>query len=592
MAEHKEPSVTKVVGSLLAVALLASFLAAFAAPASLGEASRVAGAPFTACDRLDYFQDQAELEAFAQPPEFPPFIWFGRPMLEGDVVSGGLFAERGQSFSTTNVQVAGVDELDIVKTDGTYVYAVAAGGVSIVRAYPPASAALVSHIDLTDPDGGGWPMGLFLDGTRLTVVTSGWSRGGGTGISVYDVADPGAPILLRSLEFSGWHTGSRMVGGIGYFILSDHVYIENTELHLPVISSGGSTRTLQASEIGYFRESPGGSGVTLVVALNVQSLAEPNVEAFMAGWASQLYVSHNAIYLLGTVYRPMETDDGWLQRTAIHRVAYRGTALEYQCTAEVPGWIESQFSVDEHADYLRVATTVWVDGWEGTTINSVFVLDDQFAFTGSLEGLAPGERIYAARFLGDRMYLVTFRQVDPFYVIDLSDPTAPRVLGYLKIPGFSEYLHPLGPDHVIGIGMAATDEGRPAGLKISLFDVSDVEHPEEVSTYVIPDAYSEALWEHKAFLLAPEKELLAFPVSQYGPEKSFQGVYVFTVTTDTGFLLRGTVEHPGVDTGQNWTYTPQITRTLYIEDVLYTLSSEYLGLNWLGDLSAIAAIQL
>jgi uncharacterized secreted protein with C-terminal beta-propeller domain len=269
------------------------------------------------------------------------------------------------------------------------------------------------------------------------------------------------------------------------------------------------------------------------------------------------------------------------------------------------------------------------------TSNNIYILDDTLQQISKIENIAPGESIYAARFLGDRAYLVTFVQVDPLFTIDLSDPYNPRILGELKIPGYSEYLHPYDETHIIGIGkevdpsIGADLVHTPGaiyytailGLKIALFDVSDIEHPVEQAKIVIGDrgTDSPALYDHKAFLFDREKQLLVIPVSLYeitqdvkdryieseGTEDlwgefTFQGAYVYHLSPENGFEYQGRITHQTSEQMQHsedyywyWgTSSTDITRTMFIGDVLYTVSDSMVKMNNLQDLSELSSISL
>jgi len=242
-------------------------------------------------------------------------------------------------------------------------------------------------------------------------------------------------------------------------------------------------------------------------------------------------------------------------------------------------------------------------------LNHVYVLDSDLKIVGKLEDLASGERIYSVRFLGDKAYMVTFRQIDPLFVIDLSNPEDPKVLGYLKIPGVSDYLHPYDENHVIGLGRDATEEGRITGMKLSLFDVSDFANPKEVSKYIIGDrgTSSDALYDHKAFLFSKDKSLLVIPVSEYTttpvtgkPEwewqgKYWQGAYVFNVNLADGITLKGKITHvndTSKETPNYYDYNAQIRRSLYMGDVLYTVSPKMIKMNALDTLNEINQVEL
>jgi uncharacterized secreted protein with C-terminal beta-propeller domain len=277
--------------------------------------------------------------------------------------------------------------------------------------------------------------------------------------------------------------------------------------------------------------------------------------------------------------------------------------------------------MDEYNTYFRIATNYY--GPE-SQISNVYVLNSGLALTGKLEGLAPNENLHSVRFMGDRCYLVTYRTTDPLFVIDLSDSTNPRVLGELKIPGYSDYLHPYDETHLIGVGKEAVevDGGARAfyqGLKLALFDVSDVTRPTQISNVTIGDrgSDSEALSDPKAFLFDKSKSLLVIPVSlalvseydkaAYGVSAYgttvWQGAYVYSITIDGGLQYRNRITHldssllgsDGLLKAPNEYWNTQdkwVTRALYVNDVLYTISASMVKLNSLADLSQIATVNL
>ena len=281
------------------------------------------------------------------------------------------------------------------------------------------------------------------------------------------------------------------------------------------------------------------------------------------------------------------------EQTRIHKISLNNGKVQYQASNSVPGRVLNQYSMDEYQNVFRIATTA---GWQGSESN-VYTLDKNLERIGSLEGLAPGEQIYSARFMGPKAYLVTFKQVDPLFVIDLSNPTTPRVLGKLKIPGFSNYLHPYDETHLIGIGRDADETGRSKGLKIGLFDVSNVEQPKEVAKYVLPQGSdSEALYEPKAILFSYERNLLVLPVTQYnwaGPimasekimsPEPFTGVYAFEITPKS-IGLKGKISH-GTDWNQN------IRRSMFIKNTLFTISESTVLASSMTDFTKIARVEL
>lgn len=291
------------------------------------------------------------------------------------------------------------------------------------------------------------------------------------------------------------------------------------------------------------------------------------------------------------------------EATIVHRISISNGKIEHKAVGEVPGRVLNQFSMDEHQGYFRIATTTGhVSGWgNGTAKNHVYVLNMDLDIVGRLEDLAPGERIYSARFMGDRVYLVTFKKVDPLFVIDLKDPENPKVRGELKIPGYSDYLHMYDENHLIGIGKDTieSDWGGFAwyqGVKIALFDVSDPDNPKEISKYIVGarGTDSSALQDHKAFLFDREKNLLVVPIGNY----QSQDAYVFHVSVENGIVQKGVITHrDNIETtvGRRTylrDYNSSIKRSLYIENVLYTVSNAAIKMNDLEDLGEIGRISL
>ncbi len=584
-------------------------------------------APQQDCGSLSHFPSSNALTAFLTPAPaastYDRGFLFGGGILTGPSTAtttgpGSGPSSDSFSYSGTNNQVAGVDEADIVKTDGERIYAAAQGHVTILAAYPPQDARVLSRI----PTAGSLE-GLFVNGDRLVVIESGlysydtYSRYrhngyygyGPTRVLVYDVSDPAAPVLARNVSVTGGYVASRMIGGHVYIVASDYVHPSGGDVVLPSVTTNGQRRALTYADVGYFRDSEGGGLVTTVLAVAIRGDDPPAFDAFLTRTVSQVYVSEGNVYIAGSEWSQGSWGSPSVEASTVHKLSISGGEVAYRCSVRVPGTILNQFSMDEHDGYLRVATTIGhVAQGGGDSRNNVYVVDEAFVPAGALEDLAPGEQIHSARFMGDRAYLVTFKKIDPLFVIDLSDPRAPRVLGYLKTPGYSDYLHPYDATHLIGVGKDAYDMGGFAwyqGLKVSLFDVSDVEHPTEVGTMVIGDrgTDSEVLRDHKAFLFIPERNLLVLPVDLYVVDPSrypgevppqtygefvWQGAYVLSVTLD-GITLTGRVTH-GMDAEPYGSGIHAIRRSLYIEDVLYTVSPATVGMNALGDLTDLGRV--
>jgi uncharacterized secreted protein with C-terminal beta-propeller domain len=680
--------------------------------------------------------ETADLKKFSSPNEIVSFIKENQITYAGIPLGYGatrtMAAAESQAFSadnskaadysTTNIQVEGVDEADIVKNDGKYIYLVSGQNITIVDAFPAADASIVSQIDVN-----GTPNEIYINGDKLVVFGSRsyYSESSGQGesgaepgsagvavtekimapdympyyyswrafVDVYDVSDRAEPVLERNIEFDGSYIDSRMIGDYVYVVMNQPLYIQDDVVTMPKIYTASAESDLFAYTDVYYFDVPDYSyQFTTIVSVNTQNdNEEPIVETYMMGYSNNIFVSLDNIYItyqkqmrndvmfdqtLDEVILPLTPADidtqitiirnsgasssekmtqigeifqeyynglssgekeafmqqmqdrmvdfqvkiqKELEKTVVHRIEVENGRIDYKSQGSVPGTILNQFSMDEYNDYFRIATTVGEvsRSGEATSLNNVYVLDMDLDVVGSLEDLAPGERIYSTRFIGDRAYLVTFKKVDPLFVIDLSDPANPSVLGKLKIPGYSDYLHPYDETHIIGIGKEATEseEGDFAwyqGVKMSLFDVSDVSDPKEVSKYVIGDrgTNSEALYDHKAFLFDKDKNLLVIPIllaeideSDYPdgvPDNAYgdfvyQGAYVFSLSIEDGFALKGRVTHAteGFLKSGYYFYSPlSVKRSLYMDDVLYTISDGMIKMNSLENLEEINSLDL
>jgi uncharacterized secreted protein with C-terminal beta-propeller domain len=488
-------------------------------------------------------------------------------------------------YSTTNVQVAGVDEADIVKTDGEHIYVIANNTVFILKAYPPEEAKVLAKITFSDNT---YPTGIFVspDGNRLAVLGSKWSSSVEaqqqcirvhvdikTFIHVYDISNKTNPTLKRDFTMSGSYFSSRMIDEYVYAVLSQPVYIIYDTVILPKIYLKDSIKEIDATNIYYSNISEDYYTFTTVAALNMLNDSEEvNTLTIMMGGTSNLYVSLNNIYI---------TFHSFDWQTTIYRIRIENRTMNWEATGTVPGHEPSQFSMDEYNGYLRITTARWVNG---TRQNDLYILDINLTIVGNLTSIAPGENLDSTRFIENRCYLTTsILRKDPFFVIDVENPREPKFLGKLDIPGFTRYLHPYDEDHLIGVGIDANSR-----VQILMFDVSNVSNPIAISNFTVPGISSNTpvLWEHKAFLFDKAKELLVIPVFVY--EYSWQGVYIFN-TTNCGLALKGNITH--IQDGiSGWNYNYQIKRTLYIKDMLYTVSDKKVKINGLEDLSLIREI--
>ncbi len=535
-------------------------------------------------------------------------------------------------YSKTNIQVVGVDEPDVVKTDGKYIYLVKGREVLIIKAYPPTDMKLVDVIKVSN----GYVKGVFVSNGKLIVIAVKYGppitrapslitktvtrtvtivevEDGvtktrtqaipvtvvqpkpippipptyNTSVYVYKVVN-GKAELVGNVTVSGYYVTARMMSDNLYLIAQMPTFIIKGFVPLPYV---GNVKVPPTSII-YFGKRPGYT-FTTILALNTDNM-KYRATVLMLGRSSRVYVSTKNIYILSTTYidpwtymykelmsyltkyMPPELAkkvnealkknlppwrllspellreiNKWFnslpesrresiisdvvkfvnkrmseiptQRTRIYRFEIDGLKVIPKAEGEVPGVVLDQFSMDEYNGYFRIATTVtkykviysvgelrW--RFKPETYNNVYVLNMNLSIVGKLEKLAIGERVYAARYLGNLMYLVTYRRVDPLFGIDLSDPKHPKVLGFLKIPGYSEYLHPyMNNKYLIGIGVADTREGR--GIKVTLFDIRDPKNIKVVSEVIVRDAYWSPLFaNHRAFLMNTKEGYIAFPI--------------------------------------------------------------------------------
>ena len=397
--------------------------------------------------------------------------------------TGTTASAESPSYSSTNVQVAGVDEPDTVKTDGTYLYTLSNNTIFILKAYPASDAAIVGRIALDENHSA---QSFFVNGDRLIVFCSGgyffplvygeavntatplirpWY--GNTmqmSILVYDLGDRTSPSLAKEVKMDGYFSDARMIGSYVYVVSTTPTYTiysnesGNETLRVPTITIDGKSQNITPSDIYYVDVPELADSMTHVLSLNLDT-SEVNEKSFMLGSSETMYVSQNTIYLATSHWpiQPLTAENSVsssdTETTILHKIAINASSIDYVAQGEVPGNILNQFAMDEYNGYFRIATTESsYNGDTYQTTNDVYILDANLKEVSSLKNIAPGESIYAVRFLGDRAYLVTFVEIDPLFALDLSDPQHPQVLGELKIPGYSTYLHPYDETHIIGIG--------------------------------------------------------------------------------------------------------------------------------------------
>ncbi|HEU5056822.1 MAG TPA: beta-propeller domain-containing protein [Kofleriaceae bacterium] len=582
------------------------------------------------------------------------------------------------NYTKTNVQERGVDEPDMVKTDGKFVYTVSGREVIIARSWPASSARVVARYELPAQV---TPQQLFLAGDRLVVLSyvyeqASASKGDriaaphhgtdyfyGTRMTVLDIADRARPRVMHEADVEGWMAQARMIG--------DDVYlVSNASMNIParILEKANARAAALAKEIGLDDHSRlekarerafrtvradlerrfGGADLTSAMPRERHRTGRGAMGAFKPLYACQDLLVPRGGSQLGTlnlvhfdIDRPADLDSiglmasGWTiyasadalyaamptygwrhfwgwgadiapessNTTHIHKFELGGEKPRYVASGSVRGHLNNQFSMSEHRGHLRVATTDQAWGWGGertATGNHLYVLatrGGRLRQVGAIEDLAKGERIYAARMMGDKGYMVTFRQTDPLFTLDLSDPQRPRVAGELKINGFSSYIHPLDGDHLLTIGQDADDDGRVLGVHVQVFDVSNPARPRRSAHKRLANrdgwSWSAAQWDHHAFTYDPRTGVLGVPMSNYSndPEKTFLGLVLLQVSKD-GFETLGRINHTALariarerecsnatdesnwqcrqDVHQDW--RSQIQRSIVMDETIFTIS--------------------
>jgi uncharacterized secreted protein with C-terminal beta-propeller domain len=608
----------------------------------------------------------------------------GEPTNEAAPSAGSDSSAPAPSHSETNTQVDGVDEADIVKTDGNYLYVLHGGALEIVTAFPASDMALSASLDVE-----GSPSEMFLTDDKLVVFatvdgTPIFEAAGvepptpDYGYGPYpegDVAGPGGgygyyPSLTkitvlghqgsvaqveRELYFEGHYQSSRRMGELvravlngghhspvwtsypefpnGNYPESDaewktayaQLRVDNTfaisaatlDDFLPRrFEKDGANVSVAAPSCTDYYVPPAGSttyGLTQVQSFDLASSDSALHQTYVVGHATTVYANADSMYLASEAYN----DSLWatyqllpspvvMEKTHLHKLdlATNPAKPDYVASGTVPGRVDSQFSLDEKDGMLRISTTATmasVDTWD--TINNLFVLGQnggKLTTVGSVTGLAPGEQIYSTRFVGDRGYVVTFRQVDPLFVFDLSNPAQPELKAELKIPGFSEYMHPLnGGTHLLTIGQDGTDTGQITSPALQIFDVQDATNPVLTHKLVLPDGYSEALYNHKAFTFY--EDMLAIPFSSWGydPDYSMSSTLeLFDIDVTAGITHRGSIDHTAFfgsiapTDPCYYAYPIEVRRGVFIGDNIYAISAGGVTASRVSDLSTVATLNL
>lgn len=519
--------------------------------------------------------------------------------------------EVANDYSKTNTQVQGVDEADIVKTDGTYIYYLTNEKLTIINTENASQMKEMSTIKFDETF---TPEEIFLNNDKIIVIGKRYEydkteRKIGidedflypnymdktyTSAKLYNVKDKTNPTLERTVEVEGDYLTARMIGSNVYIASNKYMYYayicntyKSTELneddfkpHYLDTATSNETKSINFDCIYYIPEFEDTNYLN-IVAFNITNNQEANVESYL-GAGEEIYASKKNLYVTKTKY-----DYERKNKTSITTEIYKFNLNNANCTfakaGDVPGSVLNQFSMDECNGYFRIATTDSTSWNSESNTNNLYVLNENLETIGKIEGLAKGERIYSVRFMGNRAYMVTFVETDPLFVIDLSNPTTPTVLGELKIPGYSKYLHPYDETHLIGIGEDTEvvnygygDRVVTNGMKMAMFDVTDPNNPQELYNVKIGEkgTYSELLYNHKALLFSKEKNIIAFPISitDNDYKVTFQGAIVYGVSLEKGFELKTKISNSATDYDRYYSRN-RVERIIYIKDTLFTLSN-------------------
>lgn len=477
----------------------------------------------------------------------------------------GTAAEEGDS-STTNNQVAGVDEADIVKNDGKYIYILRDNKITICEANKGAPV-VVSTTNLAYANT--FCHNIFVEGDRLAVFHTSYKDGDKTGITIYNIADRSAPLVMTTITQDGYFYNARMTDGVIYLLSNYYVY--NSDIrkevpadYIPCING----KTIPTNDISLINEFENPS--YLVISATDIFTGQNKANEAVLGGAENVYCNESHLYY--TFTKTAQTGENQTKTTThIVKLTLGKEDVKTLCSGTVDGTPLNQFSMDEYDGNLRIVTTVRRGtqtkhkdasqsyySYSQTTDNALYILDGNLKTISSLENLAYNERVYSVRFDGEIGYFVTFRETDPLFTVDLSNSKNPKILSELKIPGFSEYLHPFGEDLLFGFGKSVNDKTVVDGIKLSMFDVSDRENVFEADTEKLTALWSEASYNHKAIMVDYKKNIIAFAADG---ERNSTNLYVYGYGED-GFFQKHAAPIDGIKYFAN-------ARFVYIGDWFY-----------------------
>lgn len=478
-------------------------------------------------------------------------------------------ADATGDYSNTNVRQEGVDEADVAKTDGRYLYVLEDGGDYVSIVDTKTSMKKISEIKapkdetieefyLTEKNkkvvmicSNSSDDDYVEDVTRSSLISK---QTEGTRVVTYDVQDKKHPKKAGEVSQNGEYELSRISDGYLY-IFSNYWVAEKWKKKYPSTYIPYVDGDLMKAKDIYLPEGTKGCMYEIVSSINLKQPDKIADSKAIFSEGGDAYVSNKNIYY----YEEEWTGNGKQEKTLLRKLSYKKGKLAVVAQKTFRGYLNDSFSIDEYDGYLRMVVT------RGKT-NAVYVLDQKLKLTGKITNLAKDERVYSARFLGDTGYFVTYKETDPLFSVDLSNPKNPKILGRLKIPGFSNYLHFYGEDKLLGIGMNVDKKGDVTdGVKLSMFDISDKKNVKEEHKYTLKDVYStDVEWDYKAALIDVEKNIIGFPARG----ENRQMYYLFSYTEEKGFQSNMKEKIYGSDALS--------TRGIYIKDRLYVIHGNVL----------------
>ena len=477
-------------------------------------------------------------------------------------------------ISSTNIQENNVDESDIVKIDKNNIYYIAENKVVILDTADGKNASKISEIEYETTDF--YPQEIYVYNNKLIVIgsagynmckteiisTSDYSKkvyeNKKTGMIIYDVTDKISPKEERRIEIQGNYLSPRMIKNNIYFIANKSIYISNLlkeeyeELnekdYMPKYKDtfeDSQEKCIEYSNI-YYTDDISNANYLMTVGVNLDTEEEADIKTVL-GAGEYVYSSEDNMYIAFSKSNYAENYEMIDSKTDILKFNLNNGKIIFDSKTVVDGIVNNQFSMDEEANFFRIATTIGnVDNINQNTSSNLYILNEKLEKVGEITGIAPNEKIYSVRYTEDKAYIVTFKQTDPLFVIDLSNPTMPKILGELKIPGYSIYLHPYDENHIIGFGYDTTANGNRIttnGLKMVMFDITEYNNPKEMFKVTISgkNAYSELEYNHKALLYSKEKNIIGFPIISYGNSKTKTSFQIYNIDLNNGFIMKGEI---------------------------------------------------